>query len=176
MTHETILLLTIGLAVVLLAVGAGAWWRRSKRDIGLAAPTGDIPAGARVRETFAVLYVATTRHDEPLERLAIRGLGFRSRADITVTDRGLGIDLVGQPGLFLPVSSIAEVGQATVAIDRVVEPDGLVRLVWRTGDHLVDSYFRSQDSSSRAVADAIAGILPAISPTSTSTTPTGIDA
>ncbi len=55
--------------------------------------------------------------------------------------------------------------QSTVAIDRVVEPGGLVRVVWRTDDDtVVDSYLRPQDASARALADAVRGIL---TPTST---------
>ena len=55
---------------------------------------------------------------------------------------------------------IVDVGQSTVAIDRVVEPGGLTRLTWRTdAGTVVDSYFRPQDASARALADAIRGIL-----------------
>lgn len=177
MTRETAVLIFIGLAVVLLALGVWAWIRRTRRDSALAAPLGEIPAGAATRAVFHGLYVATTQHDEPLERLAIRGLGFRSRVTVTVTDLGVALDLTGQPRLFLPLERIASVGQATVAIDRVVEKDGLVRLSWHatdksTGEVLVDTYLRAQDASSRSVVDAIAGILPA----QTSTTPTGTDA
>ncbi|SBS75081.1 hypothetical protein [uncultured Microbacterium sp.] len=173
MTREAAVLIFIVLAVVLIALGVWAWLRRARRDSDLAAPVGEIPDGARTRAVFDGLYVATTRHDEPLERLAIRGLGFRSRAAVTVTDLGVALDLTGQPRLFLPLERIASVGQATVAIDRVVEKDGLVRLSWHATDEtLVDTYLRAQDASARRVVDAIAGILPA----PTSTTPTGTDA
>ena len=172
MTREVALLIFIGVAVLLLALGAAAWRRRTFRDAGLSAPVGEIPAGAALRDRFAGLYVATTRHAEPLERLAIRGLGFRSRAELLVTDAGLALDLTGQPRLFLPVERIAEVGRATVAIDRVVEPGGLVRVSWRAdAAQLVDIYFRPQDSSARGVVDAIAAVLP-----STSATTMGSDA
>lgn len=179
MTRETALLIIVVVAVALLALGVRAWLRRTRRDSGLAAPVGEIPAGATTRAVYHGLYVATTRHDEPLERLAIRGLGFRSRVEVTVTDQGVALDLTGQPRLFLPAARIAGVGQATVAIDRVVEKDGLVRLSWHAADEgadtagtLVDTYLRAQDASSRTVSDAIAAILPA----PTSTTPTGTDA
>lgn len=165
MTREGALVVMIAAAVLLLAVLAWAWFRRVRRDRGVSAPQGDIPTGAATTASFPGLYVATTRHGEPLERLAIRGLAFRSRADLTVTDAGVALDLTGQPRLFFPRERIAAVAQATVAIDRVVEPDGLVRVEWRADDGTtVDSYFRPQDASSRAVRDAIAAIL---TPTST---------
>lgn len=167
MTREGTLAITLIAVLVLLALLAWAWWRRSRRDAGLRAPIGDAPADAAVRATFSALYVATTRHGEPLERLAIKGLGFRSRADVTVTDAGLALDLTGQPRVFVPNDRITGVAQATVAIDRVVERDGLVRLSWRPDDvTVVDSYLRPQDASARALADAVAGILP---PTQTGT-------
>ncbi len=156
MTREGALLVMIAVAVALLALGAIAWRRRTRRDAAFEAPVGEIPAGAEVRAAQSGLYVATTRHGEPLERLAIRGLGFRSRVDVTVTDRGVALDLTGQRRLFLAIERIASVDQAQVAIDRVVEPGGLVRQLRRTDDApdaaVVDSYLRPQDGSARSVA------------------------
>lgn len=165
MTREGALAVIIAVTVALLALLAWAWWRRSRRDSALAAPFGEAPADAAIRGAHQVLYVATTSHGEPLERLAIRGLGFRSRADLTITDAGVALDLTGQPRLFLPTERIVEVARATVAIDRVVERDGLVRLTWRLDDTVVDSYIRPTDASSRAVSDEIGALL----------TPTGTD-
>ncbi|MCR2828001.1 PH-like domain-containing protein [Microbacterium sp. zg.Y909] len=160
MTRETALLIVVAVAIGLLGLVAWGWRRRTRRDAGFAAPVGEIPTGAAVIGVFPVLYVATTRHGEPLERLAIRGLGFRSRADVTVTDAGVALDLVGQPRLFIGRSRIDGVAQATVAIDRVVERDGLARLDWQIptaeGDAIVvDSYFRPQETSARALVDAL---------------------
>ena len=167
MSREGALTVMIAVAVGLIAVLGWGWWRRAHRDSGLVAPVGEAPADARTVAAFPALYVATTRHGEPLERLAIRGLTFRSRADVTVTDRGVALDLTGKPRVFIPAERIDRAAQANVAIDRVVEPDGLVRLDWRLDDGtVVDSYLRPQDASARALADAVAGILP---PTQTGT-------
>jgi len=160
MTREGALLITVAVAIGLLGLVAWGWRRRTRRDAGLVPPVGELPAGAAVIGVFPALYVATTRHGEPLERLAIRGLGFRSKADVTVTDAGVALDLVGQPRLFISRAEITGVDQATVAIDRVVERDGLARLDWRitTGDGgpvVVDSYFRPQETSARALVDAL---------------------
>ncbi|KJL37978.1 hypothetical protein JOD63_001355 [Microbacterium terrae] len=163
MTQALAVALMIALAVALLASLLLAWWVRTRRDAGLAAPVGEAPAGATEIASFETLYVATTRAGEPLERLAIRGLGFRSRADVTVLSTGVAIDLTGQPRLYLAADRIADVAQATVTIDRVVESDGLTRLSWRLDDGtVVDSYLRPQDASARALADAIGGILPTL--------------
>lgn len=169
MTREGALLVIVLVAVALLALGVWAWMRRARRDRGLTAPVAEVPEGAATIAVFPALYVATTRHGEPLERLAIRGLAFRSRADVTVTDAGVALDLTGRPRVFLRADRIEGTGQATVAIDRVVEPDGLARLSWRLDDGtVVDSYLRPQDASARAFVGAIGGIL--------SSTQTGNDA
>lgn len=167
MTWEGAVAVMIGAAVLIVVLATVAWWRRTRRDAGLRAPVDELPETATVVGEFATLYVATTAHDQPLERLAIAGLGFRSRADVTVTDAGVAVDLTGKPRIVLPVERITDVAQATVAIDRVVEKDGLVRLSWRLDDDtVVDSYLRPQDVSSRTLADTIAGIL---NPTQTGT-------
>lgn len=160
MTWEAAVAVMLSAAALIIALAVIAWWRRTRRDAGIAAPVGEAPEAAKDLSTFRTLYVATTKHDEPLERLAMRGLAFRSRADVTVTDAGVALDLTGKPRIFLTKERIDSVGQATVAIDRVVEKDGLVRLSWRLDDGtIVDSYLRPQDASARALAEAIAGIL-----------------
>jgi hypothetical protein len=161
-TREGALLVMIGVAVLLLAVLVYAWWRRSRRDAGLSAPFGDAPADAEELAHFAGFYVATTVHDDPLERLAIKGLGFRSRAEAVVTDRGVALALAGGPRLFLAADRLASVAQSTVAIDRVVERDGLLRLDWRIDDTtVVDTYLRLQDASAKEAADAIRPLISA---------------
>jgi len=165
MTRELALLVMVAAAALLLGLGVWAWIRRTRRDSALLAPVGELPEGATVAAEISGFYVATTPHDQPLERLAIRGLGFRSKVDLTVSDAGLAWDLTGQPRLFIAADRIVSVDQATVAIDRVVEKEGLTRLTWRVSDDLiVDSYFRPQTVSARALADAIRTIPSAASP------------
>ena len=167
MTREGALLITIAFAIVLIGVGVWAWRRRRRRDAAPLMHAGELPDGAHVRAEFEALYVATTRQNEPLERIAAPGLAMRSRATVTVADEGVAVDLTGQERFVLTPDRIVDVGQSTVAIDRVVERDGLTRLTWRTDlDTTVDTYFRPQDASARALADAVAGILP---PTQTGT-------
>jgi len=169
MTREGALAVMVLVALAVLGLLAWAWWRRSRRDADLQAPVGEAPEGARVLAEFPGLYVATTVHGSPLERLAIRRLGFRSAADLTVTDAGVALDLRGAPRIFLPVARLTGVGQSTVAIDRVVERDGLARVSWLIDDErIVDTYFRPQNASARALVDAVRPLVPS--------TPTGSDA
>jgi len=169
MTREGALAVMITAALALLALGVWAWWRRTKRDATPLIQASELPATAVILGTFEALYVATTKHEAPLERIAAPGLAFRGRATVTVADAGVAIDLTGQERIVLAPDRIVDAGQSTVAIDRVVEAGGLTRITWRTDTHaVVDSYFRPQDASARALADAVAGIL--------TSTQTGTDA
>lgn len=160
MTREGALLIVVGVAVLALVALAWAWVRRTRRDARYSAPVGELPEDAVETAVFPGLYVATTRHGEPLERLAIRGLGFRSRVDVTVTSAGVALDLPGQPRIALTRDRLVDAAQATVAIDRVVERDGLTRVSWRIDeDTVVDTYLRPQDASARALADAIRPLI-----------------
>jgi hypothetical protein len=167
MSREGALAIIVLVAVVLVGAGVWAWWRRARRDAQPLVRPGELAAGAHVRANFDVLYVATTRHEAPLERIAAPGLAFRSKATVSVADEGIAVALTGQAPFVLSPDRIVDVGQSTVAIDRVVEAGGLTRLTWRTdAGSIVDSYFRPQDASARALADAVAGIL---NPTQTGT-------
>lgn len=143
MTRELGFLLTGIIALLILLVMLGAWRRRLRRDSGLTAPLG-VPEHAEVLARHEVLYVSTTRHEEPLERLAVTPLAYRARGELAITDRGAALCLDGAPTVFLASARIVEVARATVTIDRVVEPGGLIRLTWLVADdHPVDSYLRS---------------------------------
>lgn len=154
MTQETALLIMVGVVVVLLGLMAWGWWRRSRRDRALTAPIGQ--ATGEVRARFSGLYVATTRHDAPLDRLAVHPLAFRSKVTVTVTDAGVALDLPGASTVFLPTALIDGAGRATWTIDRVVERDGLVMLAWHASDDTIaDSYLRLQGADPDALVDAI---------------------
>jgi hypothetical protein len=169
-------------AIVIVAVVLGllalmllSWRARSRRDAALTAghpapaqPGGDVA-------TAPAFYVATTPRDLPLERLAIRGLGFRSRATLRVTPDGIWLAIPGEAEVYIPGDAVDLLAPATWAIDRAVETDGLLRLGWRlaapvgsTGTD-VDSYFRIVDPVDRnRITDAISSIAPrAVDPAGT---------
>lgn len=146
--------------VLLLALMWRAWRARARRDMAHGTPA--LPDGFAPTGQADVLYVATTASGSPLERLAIPGLAFRSRATVLVAADALAISLPGESAVHVPAAAIDSVGSARVAIDRVVEPGGLLRLGWRLPDGTpVDSYFRAQDDDEqRALTAAIDALLP----------------
>ncbi|TFC83638.1 hypothetical protein E3T24_11610 [Cryobacterium sp. TmT2-59] len=159
--------ITVAVLLGVLALMYRSWRGRGRRDAAL--PAGyplPVDAGAELA-SVAVFYVATTLRGRPLERLNISGLGFRARARLAVTEAGVMLVLAGEETVFIPDAAIQVLEDATYAIDRVVEPDGLLLLGWRlagptTGasrvdePQTVDSYFRVLDPSDRVkLNDAI---------------------
>jgi hypothetical protein len=149
------------LIVVLLLILMG-WRRRVRRDRDAGAGYPEPSGSSTPLAEIGALYVATTKAGEPLERLALPGLAFRGNAAVSVSGDGVRIAVTGEPPVFIIASALTGVGAATVAIDRVVERDGLVRISWLTsGGAAADSYFRVVDPAGRAqLTAAIEQIVP----------------
>jgi hypothetical protein len=165
--------ITIAFAALVLGLMYLGWRRRARRDAALI-PSHSAPADLGAELAAAdVFYVATTAHGVPLERLAIKGLGFRGRASVTVATAGISLRITGESEVFIPAAAIVEAAHATWTIDRVVETDGLVLLAWSLGsggtstrgsgaETIVDSYLRVIAPEDRArLIDAIHQISPA---------------
>jgi hypothetical protein len=146
----------IGVLVAVLIVAVVAWlmlrsWRRrTVRDETLSSYPVPVSLGAPVFET-EVLYVATTPASEPLERLAVAGLAFRGSARIEVLAEGVILRIAGESTTFIPADRLVGAGLASYAIDRGVEPEGLVALTWiplerepAETEPRVDSYVRAR--------------------------------
>ncbi|MGR0219253.1 PH-like domain-containing protein [Agromyces sp. ZXT2-6] len=151
-------------AVAVVAVVAWlmlrSWRRRTVRDETLAAyaPPADL---AMPTLEVEALYVATTPESEPLERLAVEGLAFRGAAHVEVHPSGVLLRIAGELPSYVPADRIAGAGTATYAIDRGVEPQGLVAITWIVDDRSgpdaptrVDSYLRCRypGDSARVIA------------------------
>jgi hypothetical protein len=135
--------------VVLVALMYLGWRSRQRRQANVPQPHA-VPddVGETVFETEA-FYVATTTAGDPLDRIAVSGLGFRARARLAVTRSGLALGIPGQRDIFIPSGDIRAVDRATHVIDRVVERDGLIVVRWLLGagaaSMTVDSYVRVAD-------------------------------
>lgn len=148
--------------VIILTLMRRGWRSRQARQSGIPRPPAP-PAGLGdpIGEV-AVLYVASTTAGDPLDRIAVAGLGFRARGTVLVHPEGVILDLTGEPLAFLATNRIHSVERATWAIDRAVEPGGLAKVTWTLGDSLIDSYFRVTEPASPAgLIDAIKSIIAA---------------
>lgn len=142
MDRHVSMALVIALLVVLLGLMAFGWWRLRRRQSSLPAPPAPPETMgeefARVRGT----YLSTTAAGEPLQRIAVHGLGFRGDAEITVSEAGMVVGVPGERDLFIGAGALRGIRRATWTIDRTVEPDGLHVVEWTLGDTPVDSFFR----------------------------------
>lgn len=170
---QWLILLSVAIPIALIALGMVLGWRALRRRQSAVAGLAPLPAepGA-VLLTEDLLYVATTPAEQPYVRIAVKGLGFRARAVLTVAEAGIRVDLAGQPPGFLPATSLVGVGRATWTIDRVVGDDGLVFVRWTQTDATgavlaLDSNFRSADP------DALVAAIEKIVPTPAPSTPEG---
>jgi hypothetical protein len=157
MSKTSLFLLVMAFFVLIIALGAFGWMRRTRRQSSIPAPER-VPASiGEIIARIEGFYVSTTLDGEPLNRVAVHGLGFRARVTITVAEAGVVLALPGND-VFIPTESIREVTRAQYTIDRVVEQGGLALIAWHLGDTKVDSYFRVDET--QYLVDAIASILP----------------
>jgi hypothetical protein len=136
---------TLLLVVLLLLAGLGmlAGWRRLQRRQADLGPVAALPADPGVPAfTADLLYVATTRRDQPLQRIAAQGLGMRARATAQVFPGGVSLALQGRDAVWIPAAGLESADRATYTIDKAVEPGGLVRIAWLLGVSAVDTYLR----------------------------------
>jgi DNA-binding transcriptional regulator YhcF (GntR family) len=98
--------------------------------------------------------------DQPLERVAVEGLGHRAQATVQVFPAGLSLALTGRDAAWIPAASLDEAARASYAIDRGVEPDGLARIGWRLGGTPVDTYLRPRATADgTTLLDAVRALL-----------------
>lgn len=142
MDRSLLLMMVLGLLVVLLGLMVFGWRARQRRQSTIAAPPLPPVDIGTVIGVFSARYVATTIAGEPLNRIAVNGLGFRSVATLTVTDDGVLIERPGERRWWLDGPSIRAVRRATWTIDGVVESNGLHVFEWALGSQSVDSFFR----------------------------------
>lgn len=150
-------------------------WARRRRSQEARFPLPAVPAqlgavgASRVppgTTAFDAQFVAVTRAGAPLERIAAHGLGYRAQATAVVVDRpeaaGLLLEVAGSPPLWLDARALRGVGRGTWAIDRVVEPGGLVVVTAEWNGLDVDVYLGPQFApASAAFIAAVEALLAA---------------
>lgn len=162
MDRLTPTLLIVGVVAAALALMLLGWRNRRRRQATVTPPTlapDGLAAAALAVEGW---YVATTLADQPLERIAVHGLGFRARATAEVHPEGLVLAVRGQHPILIAPAALRGAGRATWTIDRVVERDGLVLIGWLLGDTAVDSYLRiPEPADAAALVAAVQSLVPA---------------
>lgn len=156
-------LLAIAVILGLLALG---WRSRRRAQADVPAPAA-VPADLYGQEPAAQaegMYVGTVRGADRLDRVAVHGLGLRSKAQLEVHAAGAhpGL-LVLRPGvadLFIPAGRLVDAGVSAGIAGKFTEPGGLVAWGWRLGDADLTSAFRPRRPEDRdRVLDALQTII-----------------
>jgi hypothetical protein len=80
--------------------------------------------------------------DKALTRVWAHGLGGRGRAFIAITPEGISVSRQGETGFLIPTASLAGVSRASATIDKAVERDGLLVLLWTLGSDELATHLR----------------------------------
>jgi hypothetical protein len=144
----SIAVLLLVLALTFMALAWRARMRQGTRYHIWPALTGD------VLESVDVLYVATTLGTNSLERIALRGFTYRGFAKLEIFANGVQVRLSTNDILSIPAEAFRRYEFSQVAIDKVVEKEGLIGLTWESAPGVdatqeLTTFVRLRDSSSR---------------------------
>ncbi|MFK8845479.1 hypothetical protein [Streptomyces sp. Ac-502] len=134
------LLLFVALLYWLMREG---WkWRGTLQGDLPELPTAPEDAG-EPRLTMTGRYHGSTTAGQWLDRVVARGLGTRSRAELTLTDAGLDVVRPGAQDFFVPAAALRGARLDKGIAGKVLPEGGLLVITWVLGDKELDSGFRS---------------------------------
>lgn len=145
---QPVAVIIIAAFLLLLLLGLVWGWSRRKRGQTSVPQPERPPIGLTpVAEPVEGSYVSTTLAGNPLDRVAVHGLGIRTTGELVVTDAGVIMDLAGREDFIIPRSDIVSVDTTAGMIGKFVERGGIVRITWHLGETLVDTGFRARYSA-----------------------------
>ncbi|GCD39099.1 PH-like domain-containing protein [Streptomyces chrestomyceticus] len=134
------LLLFVALLYWLMREG---WkWRGTLQGDLPELPTAPEDAGEPLL-TMTGRYHGSTTAGQWLDRVVARGLGTRSRAELTLTDAGLDVVRPGAQDFFVPAAALRGARLDKGIAGKVLPEGGLLVITWAHGDKELDSGFRS---------------------------------
>ena len=96
-----------------------------------------------------VFYASTVFAKSPLTRVWAHGLGGRGKAKLFLSETGISIERVGEPSILIPNDDLHAMTRATATIDKGVEKDGLLALIWELGGQKLITNLRIVDAGRR---------------------------
>ena len=150
MDRTVSVLIIAGILLLILLALTWGWSRRKSRQTDVAAPVKPGLGITPIADPVEGSYVSTTTAGNPLDRVAVHGLGIRTSGELVVTDAGVIMDLAGREDFIIPRSDIVSVDTTSGMIGKFVERGGIVRITWRLGETLVDTGFRARYSADTA--------------------------
>ncbi|MFF8787844.1 hypothetical protein [Streptomyces sp. NPDC015125] len=93
--------------------------------------------------TLSGRYHGSTTAGQWLDRIVARGLGTRSRAELTLTGQGLDVVRPGAADFFVPAAALRGARLDKGIAGKVLTEGGLLIVTWEHGGRQLDSGFRS---------------------------------
>ncbi|WP_030663235.1 hypothetical protein [Streptomyces rimosus] len=134
------LLLFIALLYWLMREG---WKWRGTLQGGLPELPTAPEAPGEPRLTMTGRYHGSTTAGQWLDRVVARGLGTRSRAELTLTDAGVDVVRPGAEDFFVPAAALRGARLDKGIAGKVLPEGGLLVITWAHGETEIDSGFRS---------------------------------
>lgn len=146
-------LVGVMLAIVALVLwGMYRGWRsRQQRQSDLPAPHSldEDPSLDEASDADSAaatgLYLGTSTAGDWLDRIAVHGLGVRSRAEMSLSPRGVVVRRDGAPSFLIPARDIRGVRTDRGVAGTVRAKDSVIVVTWQLGGALVDTGFRADD-------------------------------
>jgi hypothetical protein len=152
MTRELIGALAVALVavVVVLVYLSNRSVRRAQEQV--------IPKPADSLNTehdHAVYYVSTVFAEKALTRVWAHGLGGRGKAFLAISPSGVSISRLGEAGFLIPTKDLTGLARASATIDKAVELDGLMVLLWNLGSDQLATHLRIVDPAKRKAIETL---------------------
>ena len=151
-------------AVMVLVIAAALWgmrrgWvARTRRQLDVPAPQ---PWEGTSQAGVAGVYLGTSTAGDWLDRIAVHGLGTRSRVRITWSGEGIAVDREGAPSFLIPASDVQGIRIDRGVAGTVRARDSVVVITWRLGDRILDTGVRADDGDGhRTLLDGLMAEFP----------------
>lgn len=147
--------------ISLFVLAVRAWRSRIlSQQSSFSEPLEALEYFGRLLISAKAFYVATTYAENVLERIAAYGLGARGNAQVFVFTEGLLVVRDGERSLAIDKANILSVDFGQVAIDKVVETDGLVQITWLQEETKLITHLRVKEIELRnKIYSEISGII-----------------
>lgn len=152
MTRELVGALAVLLtAVVMILVYLSNRSVRRAQESSIPKPADSL----NVEHPHPAYYVSTVFAEQPLTRVWAHGLGGRGKAFLAITPEGVSISRLGEAGFLIPKSDLTGLTRASATIDKAVERDGLLVLLWNLGEDKLATHLRIVDPAKRKAIETL---------------------
>ena len=152
MAKQIMAIVSISVFLMLAGLALRAWRKRaSDQAAEFSPPLEALEYFGQLLVQAKAFYVATTHAANHLERINAYGLGARGIAQVLVFTEGVLIVRNGERPLAIDRTDLVSIEFTQVAIDKAVEPDGLVSVSWIQDGVSLATQLRIVDAGDRTI-------------------------